>query len=218
MTRHHHHKIDPETAERLLAGHGGGPPHLSRLLASAARPARPGELAGEDAAMAAFRSAQLAPASAQRRRIITAHWTRWATVKAAGWAFALTVGGVALAAGTGVLPHPLTIGANTASQTPDATALAASTGTGTGLNSTDPHSTVTPSRSASLHGLCTDYLAHVDHATDKATQNPASAQLIVAAGGAANVTTYCQSLLNGPSPTTTQQPSGAPRGFRTGSL
>jgi hypothetical protein len=71
------------------------------------------------------------------------------------------------------------------------------------------NSAVTPSRSASLHGLCTDYLAHVDHATDQATQNPAFAQLIVAAGGAANVTAYCQSLLNGPSPTTTQQPSKA---------
>jgi hypothetical protein len=195
--------MDPETAERLLAGHGGGPPRLSELLARAAGPARPGELAGEDAAMAVFRSAQLAP----RRRIVTAYWTRWATVKAAGLAFALAVGGVALAAGTGVLPHPLTIGATTPSQTPEASSLVASAGTGP--QSTDPQSTVEASRSVSLHRLCRAFLAQVGHTTAKATDSPASAELIVAAGGAGNVTTYCESLVNGPSATTTQEPRKA---------
>jgi hypothetical protein len=39
MPTNHHHEMDPETAERLLAGHGGGPPRLSGLLARAAGPA-----------------------------------------------------------------------------------------------------------------------------------------------------------------------------------
>ncbi|MGX7671740.1 hypothetical protein [Plantactinospora sp. DSM 117369] len=60
---------DPEAAERLLdavaagaAGsrqaHGAVPDPLAQLLAVAAAPARPGELHGEDAAVAAFRAAR----------------------------------------------------------------------------------------------------------------------------------------------------------------
>jgi hypothetical protein len=142
-------------------------------------------------------------------------------VKAAGLAFALAAGGVALAAGTGVLPHPLMIVEATATRTPEASSLVASAGTGP--HSTDPHSTVAPSRSASLHGLCTAFLAQVGHAAGKATQNPAFAELIVAAGGAGNVTTYCESLLNGPSaiPTPGQgkannHPTGPPSPHPTG--
>ena len=42
-------------AERLLDGGPGGPPALSRLLAAASAPGRLSELAGEEAAVAAFR-------------------------------------------------------------------------------------------------------------------------------------------------------------------
>ncbi|MEV0807675.1 hypothetical protein AB0I41_15075, partial [Micromonospora sp. NPDC050200] len=54
---------DRAEAERLLdAARAGGPPSagdpLARLLSAAAAPARPGELAGEEAALAAFRAAR----------------------------------------------------------------------------------------------------------------------------------------------------------------
>jgi hypothetical protein len=207
MPRDHHHEMDTETAERLLAGHGGGPPRLSELLSRAAAPSRPDELAGEEAAVAVFRSARLAPASAPRWRIVAARWTRWATLKAGVLAFALAGGGVALAAGTSVLPNPLTIGAAPPSRTPDPTSHVSSARTG--RDSTVAPSAVGHSPSTSIHGLCKAHLARVGNANGKATQNPAAAELIVAAGGAANVTTYCQSLLNGPSATATPAPGKA---------
>jgi hypothetical protein len=213
MPRDHHHEMDTETAERLLAGHGGGPPRLSELLSRAAAPSRPHELAGEDAAVAVFRSARLAPLSSPRRRIVAARWTRWATLKAGVLAFALAGGGVALAAGTGVLPNPLTIGAAPPSRTPDPTSSVSSAWTG--RDSTVAPSAVGHSSSTSIHGLCKAHLARVGNASGKATQNPASAELIVAAGGAANVTAYCQSLLNGASATVTPAP-GKPAGHPTG--
>ncbi|MDT5027019.1 MAG: hypothetical protein QOE61_3445 [Micromonosporaceae bacterium] len=213
MPRDHHHEMDTETAERLLAGHGDGPPRLSKLLSRAAAPSRPDELAGEDAAVAVFRSARLAAVSAPRRRIVTGRWTQWATVKAGVLAFALAGGGVALAAGTGVLPNPLTIGEAPPSRTPDLTSSVSSAWTG--RDSTDAPSAVGHSPSTSIHGLCKAHLARVGDVGGKATPNPASAELIAAAGGVGNVTTYCQSLLTGPSATTTQGP-GKAAGHSTG--
>jgi hypothetical protein len=122
-------------------------------------------------------------------------------------AFALAGGGVALAAGTGVLPNPLTIGAAAPSRRPDPTSSVSRAWTGS--DSTVAPSAVGHSPSASIHGLCKAHLARVGNASGKATQNPASAELIVAAGGAGNVTAYCQSLLNGPSATITPQPGKA---------
>ncbi|GAA1527830.1 hypothetical protein GCM10009678_06950 [Actinomadura kijaniata] len=71
---------------------------MTRLLAAATAPARPEELAGEEAAVAAFRDARAA-APGRRGR------TRLLTVKAAVVAAALLAGGgVAWAASTGNLP------------------------------------------------------------------------------------------------------------------
>ncbi|MGK5556593.1 hypothetical protein ACSNOI_33780 [Actinomadura kijaniata] len=71
---------------------------MTRLLAAATAPARPEELTGEEAAVAAFRDARAA-APGRRGR------TRLLTVKAAVVAAALLAGGgVAWAASTGNLP------------------------------------------------------------------------------------------------------------------
>jgi hypothetical protein len=101
-------RIGRDEAERILRDAAGGPrpgqDALTAFLASAAAPAADEELAGEEAAVAAFRRARLGPAP--RRRPLLA---RVLTVKAAV-ALALSataVGGVALAAGTGTLPGPL---------------------------------------------------------------------------------------------------------------
>ncbi|WP_433243219.1 hypothetical protein [Actinomadura nitritigenes] len=108
-------RLDQRTAERLLGGAPARPANgsaggsadghdaLRALLSAAAGPPRPGELAGEDAAAAAFRAARARPAA---RRSRWAAVPRYATVKVAVVAATLAAfgGGVAVAASTGHLP------------------------------------------------------------------------------------------------------------------
>jgi hypothetical protein len=119
-------EIGRDEVERVLRDAAGGPrpgqDPLTAFLAAAAAPAHEDELAGEEAAVAAFRRARLA--SPSRRRPMFA---RLLTVKAAvALGLATTaIGGVALAAASGTLPgytgvrrpashrasaHPLTTG------------------------------------------------------------------------------------------------------------
>ncbi|MER6397489.1 hypothetical protein ABT263_15740 [Kitasatospora sp. NPDC001603] len=144
MSTNRSRRIDQDTAEHLLGGAVGGPsagrdasltgadagpgrtePHLpedgpagqvARVLAAAAAPATAGELAGEEAALAAFREARLAPAPAvpavpapvRRRSMATAALARAFSTKAVAVVLGATaLGGVAVAAGTGNLPSPL---------------------------------------------------------------------------------------------------------------
>ncbi|MFB8239372.1 hypothetical protein ACFC58_22760 [Kitasatospora purpeofusca] len=144
MSTNRPRRIDRDTAEQLLAGAVGGPPagqgasltgpdgstghtgsarseagpgdRVARVLAAAAAPATGGELAGEEAALAAFREARLAsaaavpaaPAPVRRRSMATATLTRAFSTKAAAVVLGATaLGGVAVAAGTGNLPVPL---------------------------------------------------------------------------------------------------------------
>ncbi|MEU4691036.1 hypothetical protein [Actinoplanes sp. NPDC023714] len=87
--------MDRKTAESLLAD----------LLSAAKAPGTERELAGEAAAMAAFRAAAHSPAPARRGNPLL----KLLTVKVVAVAFATTatVGGVALAASTGALPNPI---------------------------------------------------------------------------------------------------------------
>ena len=80
---------------------------LAALLKAAQVPARPGELAGEDAVMASFRAHAAKPPAATRQTV-KATLARLLTIKVGALcAAALGVGGVALAASTGTLPGPL---------------------------------------------------------------------------------------------------------------
>lgn len=104
-------RLDQRTAERLLGGApasrangaAGGHDALRALLSAAAGPPRPGELAGEDAAAAAFLAARARP---EARRSRWSAVPRYATVKVAVVAATLAAfgGGVAVAASTGHLP------------------------------------------------------------------------------------------------------------------
>jgi hypothetical protein len=96
-------------AQRLLDG-GPGDSAVADLLRAAAGPARPGELAGERAAVAAFRqeyaaaTAPAVPNGGPPRR------TRHARRRVGVFAAALTAGvlaGTGVAAGSGRLPAPL---------------------------------------------------------------------------------------------------------------
>ena len=91
---------DRAAAERLLAGDHADTP-VGRVLAHAGRPAGPHELAGEDAAVAAFRAAAAAPA-ARRRRLVS----RVLALKLTAAAVLLTGSGLAVAGVTGNLPLP----------------------------------------------------------------------------------------------------------------
>ncbi len=110
-------RIDRATAERILGGHPvdpqTGPGDLVRLLATAAAPtaaeagalARGGEIAGEEAAVAAFLRAHLEPPAQPRRdSMIKTALVNAATMKIAAAALAaVTAGGVWVATETSAL-------------------------------------------------------------------------------------------------------------------
>ncbi|TDC56170.1 hypothetical protein E1281_08670 [Actinomadura sp. KC345] len=101
MSDHHRiERLDRRTAKRLLDG-ADGHARLQALLSSAAAPAQPGELAGEDAAVAAFNAAAR---TARTSRAVT--WRRFLTVKAlvVMGASLIVTGGAAYATITGNLP------------------------------------------------------------------------------------------------------------------
>ncbi|MFJ7912150.1 hypothetical protein [Kitasatospora sp. NPDC096204] len=127
MSTNRSRRIDRDAAEQLLGGAvggpsagqdasltgpDGGPGQLARVLAAAAAPATAEELAGEEAALAAFRKASLAPdptvTPVRRRSMATAALARAFSTKATAVVLGTTaLCGVAVAAGTGNLPSPL---------------------------------------------------------------------------------------------------------------
>lgn len=203
--------LDPGTSERLLDGARGqvadqGP--VGDLLARAAAPGRPEELAGAPAVMAAFRAAYPQPVARAGRTL-----RRAVAFKVAAIVAALTVGGVAFAAHSGVLPNPFPIGP----QSPVSPSDSRPGGTPDHLTSPTPSGSPTPLPSASvptaanLRGLCRSFLATAERDKPKATDSPAYAALVAAAGGQ-DLTGYCTALIeadagrpsanpgNGPSP------------------
>ncbi|GAA0733460.1 hypothetical protein Drose_20725 [Dactylosporangium roseum] len=98
-------RITADEAERLLDTTSTDPglEHLAGLLRSAAGPARPRELAGEGAALAAFRQRHLpagAVSAGPRRRLRLGALAGSVTA-------ALLIAGTGTAAGSGRLPEPL---------------------------------------------------------------------------------------------------------------
>ncbi|WP_028812237.1 hypothetical protein [Streptomyces flavidovirens] len=114
--------LDKDAAERLLRGEPVGPvgeharaqaERLSAALDGVARAGHePGELPGEAAALAAFRKARAASPEAfstvriGRRAAVPVRWARPVRLGLAGALAGVALGGVAVAAGTGVLPSP----------------------------------------------------------------------------------------------------------------
>jgi len=111
MSIHQNRPIDHEDAEQILRGDPAARAGRSRLdgvLAAAAAAAGAWETAGEDAAAAAFAAAHLAsPPQRRRTSMLKSGVAKILTVKVAAACLAIGGAGVALAAGTGVLPSPL---------------------------------------------------------------------------------------------------------------
>ena len=188
MSTHDRHRLDRRTAEQLLTGAPvGGARPLNDLLAAAAAPGRDGELAGEQAAVAAFQAARLEPATQARRPMLkTLLTTRFA---AATVAALVTAGGVATAAATGYLQNPLR-GNPTVAPTP-ATTSATSSSTSAEHGASSSAGTPSPS----LTGLCNAYTAGAGSEHGKALDSPAFGALIAAAGGKDKVDAYCATVL-----------------------
>ena len=101
--------IDPETAERMLHGERLGPPELAELLAAfAAEPAAEElagqDLAGEQAAVAAFHQARMSPTEPVPTRRSTTARVRATVI---GLLLLLLAGGVTMVAASHRLPGPI---------------------------------------------------------------------------------------------------------------
>ncbi|MEU1837952.1 hypothetical protein [Micromonospora chersina] len=229
---------DRAESERLLdAARAGAPAEpgadaLAHLLAAASAPTAPGELAGEEQALAAFRAARAAPAPApavaprlRHRFRLGAALAGLAATATAGVAFAA----VSLDRGAEPTPPPAP---STSGSTGAGSTGAGSTGPGTpsdsgsgsaGLTGGVPSTAPTPGASGGpgrppsagqLAGLCRGYLAKSDRQRARALETPAYADLVTAAGGADRVEAYCLALVPEKSPEPAPKPS-ADRGGKT---
>jgi len=192
MPTHGSRRIDQDIAERLLAGDvpAGARTEADPLidhLAALAAPASPDELAGEARAREAFRAGFQARDPAPRRtRRRTGTLAKLLTLKVAIATVisATTLGGVALAANTSVLPAPFRPPAKTKT-TPPRPASESEAGPETRRPQPAPPG---PAGTPSLADLCRAY--------QKAGGDPAPAPLIAAAGDRKKVADYCRTLLD----------------------
>ncbi|MEX5712364.1 hypothetical protein AB1484_29815 [Parafrankia sp. FMc6] len=193
MSTHRPRRIGRGEAERMLRGgpvnDGVGADPLADLLAAVAAPARDGELDGEEAAVAAFREARLTHVTQLRRKpMIKLMFAKFLTVKAAAMAAGATaIGGVAVAASTGVLP--IAGGGGSAAVSPTASPSAEVSIPAIHVPS------ASASVSASLLGLCHTYTAAA--ATDARTtlDSPNMHALVTAAGSPDKVDAFCAKAL-----------------------
>lgn len=201
-------------AERLLAT-GEGPAALSALLAAAASPPTAAELQGSEQALAAFRSAHLAPVPAARSSRMKSALSNLAALKVAGAAAIATAatGGIALAAASGALPfqaqqHVPAVAGHSADTTPAGVVPAGASADAGSSEAPRPSNIPAGTPSPSLSGLCHAYQAGaMSHGN--VANNPAFTALIRAAGGTDSVAAYCVTLI-GPAPTHHGRPTDLP--------
>jgi hypothetical protein len=206
--------LDEETVERLLAGElppAGTPPEyagVAALLAAAAAPPAPEELAGEAAALAELRAVTRARVAATRRATRPRRRRRvgLAAIAVAG---ALATGGAAAAA-TGHLPDPVrkatrsvlvAVGAEPATSVPlPASSARPPDGAGgqpsppTGATGRAAGTTAAAAANPDLKGLCRAYQAGGGDENGKKLDATAFQVLARAAGGRDKVQAYCQRL------------------------
>lgn len=173
-------RVDRDTAEQLVAGQGVGP--VAALLCAAAAPAHQDELAGEEAAVAAFRSASVA-AVPHKRSVFRSALTKALTVKAVIVMAVAGSTGIVLAASEGALPMPWS---NGPAAPPLTTTTTPAPNSPTGRTSDDRQSPASPD--PAIVGLCEAYRAH----DDKNLDNPAFRALVDEAGGKDKVAGYCE--------------------------
>jgi hypothetical protein len=185
-------RMDRDTAARLVDGRGAGP--VAVVLRAAAAPAHAEELAGENAAVAAFRSARLAPVpgkpSVFRRTLTKALVVKGVLVLAIAGST-----GVVLAASEGALPVPWS---DRPDRSPGNSTTSVTTTTAKPGNpaQNSPEGGADDSRrhaatpDPSITGLCNAYAS----GGDKNLDNPAFGALAKAAGGRDRIPEYCETV------------------------
>jgi hypothetical protein len=182
----HPRQLDRETAEQLLDGaspsRAVGADRLAKLLAAAGGPPRPYEYAREEEAVMAFR-AKPAPARS------LPSWRKFLTFKVLAITATITVGGLAFASTTGILPGPF-------NQSPGVSPTADPSSDRPGRSRISSPGAPTPAATAAgaFSGLCNSYLSKDAPGRSKALESPAYAHLVTAAGGADKVEAYCLAL------------------------
>ncbi|WP_051966468.1 hypothetical protein [Kitasatospora mediocidica] len=238
MSTNRSRRIDRDAAEQLLSGatdaRQGGTGALSDLLAAAAAPGTARELAGEEAAVTAFReAARLMPAQSatrtaaprtkaprkstapqfRRRSMAGCAPARFLSTKIAAAALTATaLGGVAVAAGTGNLPVALggsaggTPGAHPVPAAPLASTGGSGRPSGTGRGSDRPDNGLAPA-TAGLAALCRAWTgANGTTGNGQASPDAKFAPLIRAAGNAERVPAFCAKLPQSAGGTATPTP------------
>ncbi|MHB8438096.1 MAG: hypothetical protein ACYDD4_02910 [Acidimicrobiales bacterium] len=189
----HRYPIDEGTAERLLTGHldpEDAPPgfgHVASLVRVATGPANALELAGRQQTVAAMAaaiatSAGQVPASIPRGKRMIGKLLTLKTLGIAIPAMALTAGSAAAA--TGSLPAPAQAAAH--SVLSDVGISVPSGNDSSSSKAVGPDAT-----GSAMYGLCTAYKANGGHAN---SHSVAFANLAKAAGGAANISTFCANV------------------------
>lgn len=179
---------------------------ISALLADACAPAHPAELAGEEAAVAAYRAARdappsPAPASSGATRRLTAGAATWLAAVAATVAAGAAVAAAAVVsdsiatnpeAGRGTAPT-----VTSAPKSPVAPGPPQSAGGGPDLSGQTGRGQPTRravTASATVANLCRSYRAIKPAQRAKVLREPGFAPLVAAAGGADRVPAYCDEV------------------------
>jgi hypothetical protein len=225
MSNHHLSRRD---ADRILDAPAESGRPVAEALEALRAPAAADELRREDAVVAAFHAARLAPAPTTRREMspTTPRTAAVRAVVATGLVVAVTSGGFALAA-TGHLPTlpdqasdtatesvaksrtaPSESASETATEEPTASETATATQTATATESADATETTedaAPTDGAAptpnLEGLCKAFQASDKSAHGKALDSAAFTALATAAGSTDGIATYCVTLVGEPKAT-----------------
>jgi hypothetical protein len=215
--------------ERMLRGAAAGPgvpARLERIIGAGRAPGHPGELAGEEPAVAAFRAAsrtRATPATSSRPAPVRRFVVRMAAVKIAAAVGVLAAGGLAIAAATGTIDPRALLGANPESSVPARpTSGSGTAGTPAAGPSSTPAGTPRPATAAPGGGLtaaaaaalCRDFLALPPGQAKKLLQDPPYDALTTRAGGGDEVAEHCAALLgtaSGPPEPDQGKPSRSPR-------
>lgn len=240
MSTHHLSRRD---ADRILDAPAESGRPVAEALEALRAPAAADELRREDAVVAAFHAARLAPAPT--RRAMSPTTPRTAAVRAVvatGLVVAVTSGGFALAA-TGHLPSlpdqasdtatesvaksrtaptaPSESASEAATEAPTASGTATATETATEAGSADATGTTedaSPTDASAptpnLEGLCKAFQASDKSAHGKALDSAAFTALATAAGSTDGIATYCVTLVGEPG--ATGKPTAQPTHAATG--
>jgi hypothetical protein len=198
-------RIGRHEAERLLAGQPTDPDHpgLRRLLAAAAAPARPDELAGEGAILAEFAQAHRTRTSAnpaRRRHAARLRIGRTAAKVTVGCVL-VAAGGTAFAAETGALPdvlqrhaHELFSALGVPAPASSGTQRGGRPSTPADRSPTGTNRTPSPAGTKAVE-LCQAWDAARKDPHGKAMAAERLRELLEVAGGERSVPTFCANVL-----------------------